>query len=179
MGASKARNVGIHQALGKYILPLDSDDYIESSYCSKAIKIMENNSNARIVTCYVRRFGENLKEFVVKYPDADLRDFLKYNHAIGNSLFRKKDWEAIGGYDEIMRKGYEDWEFFIRLLANGGRSICIEEVLFNYRLRNDSNTALANKNKYDLLKYIYTKHKDLYIENYDLLINHNWKGCNL
>ena len=172
-GTSAARNVGITQASGKYILPLDSDDYFESTFCSKAIKIVEENLDAKIVTCYVRRFGEGIQEFVVEYPDSELRDYLKFNHAIGNSLFKKSEWEKVGRYDENMKRGYEDWEFFIRLLANGGKSVCIKERLFHYRLRGDSNTAIANKNKYDLLKYIYLKHKELYVANYELLIDHN------
>ncbi|MDT0686855.1 glycosyltransferase family 2 protein [Autumnicola psychrophila] len=172
-GASKARNVGIAQASGKYILPLDSDDYFECSFCSKAIEIIENDEKIKLVTCYIRRFGKNIQDFILKYPDSELKDFLKYNHAIGNSLFRKTECEKVGGYDEKMKKGYEDWEFFIRLLSNGGKSICIKEQLFHYRLRESSNTATANRNKYDLLKYIYLKHKDLYVRHYELLIDHN------
>lgn len=33
-----------------------------------------------------------------------------------SAFFRRSDCMAIGGYDENMRKGHEDWEFFIRLL---------------------------------------------------------------
>lgn len=172
-GASIARNLGISQSSGKYILPLDGDDYIDRTYCRKAVEIFENNIEAKIVTCYVRRFGENIEEFIVEYPDSKLQNFLKYNHAIGNSLFKKADWESVGGYDIKMTKGYEDWEFFIRILAKGGWSICIPEQLFHYRLRENSKTARANENKYELLKYIYLKHKELYVNNYELLIEHN------
>ena len=35
-GQSKARNIGIEAANGDYILVLDSDDYIESTFCEKA-----------------------------------------------------------------------------------------------------------------------------------------------
>jgi hypothetical protein len=29
----------------------------------------------------------------------------------------------VGGYDEDMRKGFEDWEFYIRLVKEGGKGI--------------------------------------------------------
>ena len=66
-----------------------------------------------------------------------------------------------------MRKGFEDWEFFIRLLKNGGNCYVIPEVLYSYRKRNDSTTSKANTIKYDLKYYIYLKHKDLYIADYE------------
>jgi GT2 family glycosyltransferase len=66
-----------------------------------------------------------------------------------------------------MRKGFEDWEFFIRLLKNGGKCYVIPEVLYSYRKRNDSTTSIANNNRYTLLNYIYLKHKELYIADFD------------
>lgn len=170
-GASAARNVGISTARGKYILTLDSDDYFEKSFCRKAIKIFQEKSNAKIVSCYATRI-KNKKKDVIKHENAALKDFLKYNHTLGNSLFYKSDWEKAGGYDEKMTEGYEDWEFYIRILKYGGYSHIIPETLFSYRLREISNSTRADKIKYKLLKYIYIKHKDLYTDNFEILIGH-------
>lgn len=57
---------------------------------------------------------------------------------MGSSMFRKKDWILAAGYDENMQKGYEDWEFYIRILKNGGTAKVIPEVLFNYRNKPNS-----------------------------------------
>lgn len=164
-GASASRNIGISQASGEYILTLDSDDFFEPSFCKKAVSILQSKPEVRLVSCYARRFDLH-KEEVIKYKTATLEDFLKFNRAIGNSLYRKRDWEQIGGYDENMNKGYEDWEFYIRLMAMGGVSYIIPEVLFNYRLKHSSNSTRADKIKYDLLLYIYLKHQDLYKRNF-------------
>ena len=75
--------------------------------------------------------------------------------------------QNCGGYDESMRKGFEDWEFFIRLLKNGGNAEVIHEPLYNYRKRSNSTTSKANAIKYDLQYYIYTKHKALYVADYN------------
>ena len=48
-GPSVARNLGIQQARGKYILPLDADDKIEPSYIEKAVKYLEKHSDCGIV----------------------------------------------------------------------------------------------------------------------------------
>ena len=87
-------------------------------------------------------------------------------------MFKKEDWKSIDGYDESMRNGFEDWEFFIRILKKGGIAEVIQEPLYNYRKRNNSTTSIANSIKYDLLFYVYTKHKELYINDYENFVRH-------
>jgi hypothetical protein len=77
-------------------------------------------------------------------------------------MFRKSDWEMVGGYDEMMKQGFEDWEFYIRLLSHGGIAYVIPEVLFNYRSRKISTSTRANMIKYDLRRYILNKHQNIY-----------------
>jgi hypothetical protein len=73
-------------------------------------------------------------------------------------MFKKEDWKSVSGYDEIMRSGFEDWEFFIRLLTSGGTAFVIQKPLYTYRKREASTTTRANKARYDLLNFIFTKH---------------------
>ena len=170
-GQSTARNVGIKHSKGHYLLMLDSDDYLEPAFCEKAIKIIESKPEVKIVTCYARRFSLN-KENIYEPTGGDLDNFLLFNAALGTSLIRRSQAIKAGGYDETMTTGFEDWEFFIRLLKNGGKAYVIKEPLYNYRMRENSTTSKANSQKYDLLKFIYNKHKDLYKESYEILIDH-------
>lgn len=166
-GVSVARNIGITAAKGEYILVLDGDDYFEPSFCERAFRIFKEKSEVKLVTCYARWF-RNEKDFQIFKPNGgELKDYLIRSCAIGNSLFRKKDWLSCGGYDEKMNRGWEDWEFFIRLHGEGGITYVIPEVLFHYRKRSDSKTSIANFHKYDLLEYIYLKNAYLYIQNFD------------
>ena len=88
-------------------------------------------------------------------------------------MFRKECWETIGGYDENMKYGYEDWEFYISVCKMGWKVHVIEETLFLYRQHQISMLKVA-QNKYDkaIKKYIYQKHKELYQSNYEALITY-------
>lgn len=170
-GQSTARNVGIEAANGDYILVLDSDDYFEPSFCEKAIVSLEN-PEVKLVTSFVRRFGDFCCcDF---YPNGGgLKDFLICNQVgTGSVMYRKQDFNIAGGYDETMRFGFEDWEFYIRLLKNGGTAFIIPEFLFNYRTKENSTTTIANKVKYKLLYFIYEKHKDLYVFYFEDFVHH-------
>ncbi|XMO86577.1 glycosyltransferase [Algibacter sp. AS12] len=171
-GQSSARNAGINRANGDYILILDSDDFFESLFCEKAIDVFLKNKEVKIVTCYANLLFNNGSTHIFKPKGGDIKDFICLNGALGTSMFKKSDWNSVKGYDENMRSGFEDWEFFIRVLQNGGTTHVIKEPLFNYRKRLNTTTAKANKIKYDLIKYIYLKHKDLYVKYNDLFVFH-------
>lgn len=172
LGQSSARNNGIKAADGEFIFVLDSDDYIESSFVEKAVRQFELSSSIGLVSCYTKRISEKGDTFDLFEPKGGgLDSFLIYNSAL-SSMFYKNDWEKIGGYDEGMRDGFEDWEFYIRMMSLGFKAYIIPEVLLNYTIRKNSTTSRANKKKYELLKYIYTKHETLYKENYSELISH-------
>ncbi|MBE7639821.1 glycosyltransferase [Salegentibacter sp. BLCTC] len=175
LGASAARNNGIAASSGKFIMILDSDDYYESEFCTKAINVFNNKTGVKLVSCYAQWFSEeNARLF--KPTGGILADFLLKNCVL-SVIFRKKDFDLVGGYDVNMQKGFEDWEFYIRLLKSGGHASIIPEVLFNYRNKQNSRNEKANLKKYDILEYIYNKHADLYKEHFSLFI-HEWLKSN-
>lgn len=171
-GQSNARNNGISQSKGDFILTLDSDDYFESTFCEKAVNLINTNSNIKIVTCFANLIFKTTKNnYIHKSQGGNVKSFLISNNALGSAMFKKIDWLHCGGYDESMTNGFEDWEFNINLLKKGGQAAVIPEALYNYRKREGTTTSRANKVKYQLIRYIYSKHQDLVNINSEFIID--------
>ena len=161
-GQSAARNEGAKKAKGDYILFLDSDDFFESEFCELAVGRIKNKNEIKIVTCISNIIINNKVSSVFTPKGGALQNMILSNCAMGSCLIRKDDWQITGGYDESMRSGFEDWEFYIRILSLGGKVEVIDKILFNYRKGHVSTTTKANAIKNELRHYIYVKHKDLY-----------------
>lgn len=163
-GVAAARNLGIKAARGKYILPLDADDKIGTTYLEEGVKRLEADDNLGIVYCEAEFFGEKVGKWQLleyKFPD-----ILLNNQIFCSALFRKSDWEKVGGYKSEMVYGWEDYEFWLSLLELGRKVEKIPDTLFFYRQKNISKTTELNVNKiiYSYQK-LYQFHRDLYGEN--------------
>lgn len=165
-GLSSARNYGIKQALGEYILPLDSDDIIKSEYIEKAIEAYERNPRLKLVYCLGYCFGVTTELWDLVYKGYE--SLLLRNSIFCSALYRRSDWEEIGGYDEQMRKGFEDWEFFIRLLDDESMVYQIPIPLFYYRTKAVSMVThtRTKEARIALENYIFAKHKDKYLSHF-------------
>ncbi|MBK0371245.1 glycosyltransferase family 2 protein [Flavobacterium agrisoli] len=172
-GLSSARNFGIEKSNSDFILTLDADDKYHFSFIQKALLILKEKPEIGVVSSWVSRF-KNEKEIAIIKPNGKvLEDFLFQNACNGTSLFRKVCWEKAGGYDENMKKGYEDWEFYIRVCKMGWEMYVLQETLFFYRQHAVSmRTDAQNNYDMEIKKYIYQKHEALYKEHYSDLIDY-------
>lgn len=160
-GLSAARNTGIKAATGEKILCLDADDTVDLSYLEHGQKYKG------IFLGGTKTYEDGGKtSYVLPNPKyMRLSDFLLNNRLCCASLFDKKDWEEVGGFDENMKDGYEDWEFWIRLVAKGCRITCFNEFMFFYRRHGRSMAHDAMDKDREIRNYIYEKHILLYNPN--------------
>lgn len=161
-GPACARNIGISVAKGKYILPLDADDKISDHYIEKALEAIKNNPKIKVVYCKAEYFGKktglwNLKEFSLKRLAID-------NMIFSCALFRKEDWERAGGYSNELVGGWEDWEFWISILKNGGKVLQLDYIGFFYRIHQFSRRKSTTKEiERTTIDYINHKHRDFIV----------------
>ncbi len=174
-GPAAARNRAIREATGKYILPLDADDTIEPSYVAKAVAVLEAQPQVGCVYCKARKFGDESGPW-------DLPPYSLYQEAIDNvifvtALFRKADWEAVGGFDEKLRHGVEDYDFWLKLIASGKDVVQLGEYLFNYRVHGPSRTSgLTSDLATKIAAYaaVFRNNKDFYATHAEFLYRHRF-----
>lgn len=139
-GVSAARNLGIGEARGEYILPLDSDDLLAPKFLPEAADLLDMTSEVDVVAGALESFGARTIR-IVPDPETSLAQALLQSRVSATSLFRRSAWEEVGGFDETLRLGHEDAEFWIRLLVRGKRIVGLPLTAALYRTGHDSLTA--------------------------------------
>lgn len=155
LGLAKARNNGIKLASGKYIIPLDADNKIRPIFITKTIELLQQESIA--IVHGDAQFFDNKNE-VWKGKPFQISEMVLNNYIDACAAYRKSDWETIGGYDENMPvMGFEDWDLWLRMAVKGYRFQYVNEILFDYRVRNNSMLSNVWNNRQLLLDYIFNK----------------------
>lgn len=172
-GVSAARNSAIRATKGTYILPVDADDKIADTFIQKAVDIIEENNNVRVVGCRCWMFGAVDKEW--ELPQFSHALLARKNMIPATALYRKSDWQRCGGYceQEIYR---EDWDFWLSMMELGGTFYKIDEVLFYYRISTGSRRVLAKGRKKIIVDAINRRHP-AYLKKYlggPLHYNRSW-----
>ncbi|HEV7256394.1 MAG TPA: glycosyltransferase [Bosea sp. (in: a-proteobacteria)] len=159
-GLPSARNNGIAIARGEYICCLDADDLIEPTYLECAISIFCADTSAGFVYSHVRMFGD--VSDVWETGEFDIQQALFGNFTSVSAVFRRDDWREVGGYSPVMRGGFEDWEFWIRLSTLGRRGRVVHHPLFLHRRHGRTMTHDAKDRQEELQARIRTLNPQIF-----------------
>lgn len=110
-GVANASNVGIKKAMGRFIMRVDSDDYINEHSVLFLTEILDKNPDIGFV--YTDHLKVDKDEKVIERTVINTLDLL-FRHGAG-ILFRKSYLEAIGLYDTAFRNA-EDFDLLKRYI---------------------------------------------------------------
>lgn len=176
-GLANARNTGVLNSEGKYLLFLDADNLLTDGYLSKGTGILDHNENIDIVYGESEMFGES-EGFLPTKP-FNLQMLMCHNYIDACCLIRKTLFEELGGFDEKMPvQGLEDWELWLRASFKGKQFYYLNgTVVQKYRVRSRSMIGIVGKKKrdsiYDYLENKYPEHlsfrelSDFYYKKFD------------
>lgn len=165
-GLSDARNWGIRNALGEYLIFVDSDDYIEIDTCERFLIYTKDNvdiilGNAREIN------NQKEKNIVFTYTDNKKylsgKEILKYQLECKSmhmaACFKVYRREFIQKNNLYFKYGilHEDEEWTPRVFLKAEKVVVTDIVFYNYVLRNTSisRNKVLTQNAIDLINTSY------------------------
>ncbi len=147
VGLAAARNEGIKAALGRYVVNLDADDYMDENLMFVELMFLNSNASWDAVSC---------DYFIVDENEKHIGRISGSQKPIAcGVMFRTDLLFGIGLYDENF-KMREDEDLRIRFEKNHNIKN-IELPLYRYR-KHDNNMTNNKKGMAKFKKYLNTKH---------------------
>lgn len=155
-GCPAALNTGLQKARSQFVTILASDDLLLPEALSTLHKTLEEHEEADVVygdgyivdeqgqvvgeLAQYRRvpFGETLDSMVVASPVV----------GVHSAMMRRKALDHLEGpFDELM-SGYEDWDLFVRMKAQGSAFLYVSKPVCSYRFHGANKSApLSNQSE--------------------------------
>ena len=186
-GQGTARNIGLKQAVGDYVLYLDSDDWLEQDALSILYKkFQEDNYDIIFFNVYNYYEKTGLKNIYL-FNDCFYRKFKNetFNALKAKDILFQTNGLAFKAYNRKFlvenkiqysaTKYIEDSEFFIKAILYAQKMVCLNELIVNYRIRETSSRSTTHLNIDVIEQTFYTCEsifKEYYKENpYKELLN--------
>ncbi len=141
-GLGAARNFGIAQSRGAYVLPLDADNVLEPTFVERCLAVLEADDDVAFVTSwnrYVDELGVPHPAPNEGYRPLGNRTPLVEEEGLagdGTAVFRRSVFDHHRFGEELT--SFEDWALFRSMHRAGRFGRVIPEMLWRYRVREDS-----------------------------------------
>lgn len=166
-GPGDSRNKGLELASGKYILFVDSDDYVNENFVETMVKTIDKN-NADIVICDYYRVTKNEVKYFNKGPEGiylknNFNEVLLMEFHSCNKIFTKK---IFNNEKYPIGMLFEDVVLISKLILKANKIVKINNPLYYYRENDNSTTNIINDSNFDILKATEMIEQDFINNNY-------------
>lgn len=183
-GISATRNEALDVATGKYIMFVDSDDWIDVQTCEKAIRAIQNNNCDLALWSYIREFqGKSLPNYLYDQTFIWKDGKTLCRRMVGPVGEELKTPQKLDSYGTVWGKLYkreliecdtpirfvdtkkigscEDVLFNVEYALRTRKTVYIPELLYHYRKLNSSFTSKYKESLPEQWKELYEEMKDI------------------
>ncbi len=167
-GPGAARNTGVKAAASHYIYFIDDDDLIEPTTLEECLWFLESHAEYDFVDGWSVAFGD--QRYLWRMGFEQGAAFLEDNLATGRCMIRKCAYDAVGGFDESLLQGFEDWDLWLRCARNGSWGSTIPHFMDWYRRREDHSDRWGDwdegTRKKQFRERMRKRYPDLYVQGF-------------
>lgn len=158
-GIGKTRNFGIEKATGKYIIFIDSDDYIEPTACEELYNKAKEEKADVVVCDFYKVYDDGSQEDInlPSFKTSKLKDnpniLIDINLSPWNKIYSTK---LIKDNNISFAEGikYEDVPFVSEALDKANKIAKLDKKLNYYVIHGNSETTVRDKRIFDILKIV-------------------------
>ena len=166
-GLSAARNTGIEFALNTWnslaaVYLLDADNRIAPQTIAKFYQALMTDDRIGWVYPTINMFGKEQNSAYDYRGKYSVLRHLRFNICEAGSLIRREVFDGGCRYDESMKLGFEDWEFWWQAIACGYIGQHLPESGFQYRKRFASMLSNSELDGAEIKNYMKRKHRKLF-----------------
>jgi glycosyltransferase involved in cell wall biosynthesis len=163
-GPVAAFNTGVAASKGEYFCILGADDVLDIEFIARLITpLLERDDQGLAFSyCDYLMFNGEVKIFKARpwHPLAELYR----NYILATALTKRSSYEAVGGYSQYMnaKVSFEDWDFWVKLIAKGYRGIYVPGIYFHYRIHGKGRNVAGAKRAGELTKEVIAHNREVY-----------------
>lgn len=148
LGIIGGNRLCLENATGRYIVPLDSDDYIYPDTLQLlTYHIKKHNYAPLFYSDEDKLYGKAFREPYVK-PPWDPTLFLDSCYIAHICAIDRSQAIEFGVYTDSRTNGSHDWDTFCRFFGRGISAIHIPEILYSWRMHSASTAMNINAKNY-------------------------------
>ena len=130
LGPGGSRNVGITSAKGRFLFFVDSDDLLEPTAIEKFWIFLKINTNFSFCSSWHIGFGAQNYLWQKGFEHGKL---MLESNVIQPTFMARRSLFDLVRFDENIKDGFEDWDFWLKCASVGQWGYSIHEFLFWYR----------------------------------------------
>jgi GT2 family glycosyltransferase len=158
VGPAEARNYGIRNASGKYIVFLDSDAVLSKSGLAKLVSRMESDPTIGIIGCrIVNSQTRKTDAWIHALPESShgLREFDTYSFSAAGAIARTQALRAAGPFWDELFIYNEEVDLSIRMLRAGYRIIYSPVVRVYHHVSQNGRVATGSYLRFLIRNWIW------------------------